>query len=415
VRRILLVGLVSCLSCGGAKQEAGVTVRRDALEGGPFPAILMVQAQFEMVTGDDGRSKPVPGPAKLAIIRKRPDRWEAVVVEDDESNVFHKAVPFPLPDGGNGILTIGAEEARLKLWRWDGRAWSAEVLWGPTFGGKWDRLRDVEVGDVTGDGTPEILVATHDQGVVAVLAPSADGWAVTELGRKPETFVHEVEIGDVDGDGLQEFFVTPSEPNKLGVPQPGVVMMYRWDGLQFQASVVDSFPTRHAKEILVVDLDGDGTASLFVVLEAVLEGPEGSETIKEPVEIRRYEFAQGGTEHDVVATLPDAQCRFLVPGDFQGDGATELVAAAMKSGLWLITPHDEIPWAKEQIDPNSSGYEHACITCDLDGDGADELYVASDDQGELRCYRWSEGGFQTEIVRPLADNVITWNLSCADF
>jgi hypothetical protein len=415
MRRILLFGLVSCLSCGGAKQDAAVTVRRDALEGGPFPAVLMVQAQFDMVTGEDGRSKPVPGPAKLSIVRKRPDRWETVVVEDDESNVFHKALPFPLADGGTGILTIGAEDARLKLWRWDGQRWSAEVLWGPTFGGKWDRLRDVEVGDVTGDGNPEIVVATHDQGVVAVLTRTDEGWAVTELGRQPETFVHEVEIGDVDGDGLQEFFVTPSEPNKLGVLQPGMVMMYRWDGSQFQGSVVDSFPTRHAKEILVVDPDGDGIATLFVALEAVLEGPEGNETIKEPVEIRRYDFAEGVVKHDVVATLPDAQCRFLVPGDFRGDGAVELVAAAMKSGLWLISPRDGTTWTREQIDPNSSGYEHACVACDLDADGADELFVASDDQGELRCYRWSEEGFQKEVIRPLADNVITWNLSCARF
>ncbi len=415
MRRFLVVGLLCCLACGGAEQTEDVTARRDALEGGPFPALLMVQAQFETVVGDDGRSKPVPGPGKLTIVRKRPEGWEEVVVEDRESNVFHKAMPFPLPDGGTGILTIAAEEARLKLWRWDGRSWSADVLWGPTFGGKWDRLRDMEVGDVTGDGTTEIVVASHDQGVVGVLESSADGWTVTELGRKPETFVHEVEIGDVDGDGLQEFFVTPSEPNKLGVPQPGMVMMYRWDGNQFQGSVVDSYPTRHAKEILVADLDADGTPSLLVVLEAVLKGPEGDETIKEPVEIRRYDFLKGAPAHDVVTTLPDAQCRFLVAGDVQGDGATELIAAAMKSGLWLITPGDEMPWPKEQIDPNSSGYEHACIMCDLDGDGADELYVASDDQGELRCYRWSAGGFRKEILRPLADNVITWNLYCAEF
>ncbi len=415
MKKLLLVVAMGCIACGGTDVAEDADLRRDPLEGGPFPALLMVQAQFDMVTGEDGRSKPVPGPAKLTVVRHRPGRWEEVVVEDAESNVFHKAIPFPLADGGTGILTIGAEEARLKLWRWDGRAWSADVLWGPTFGGKWDRLRDIEIGDVTGDETADIVVATHDQGVVAVLTQSADGWTVTELGRKPETFVHEVEIGDVDADGSKEFFVTPSEPNKLGVEQAGMVTMYDWDGECHTATVVDSFPTRHAKEILVADLDGDGTPSLFVVLEAVLEGSEGNETIKEPVEIRRYRFAEEGIAHDVVATLPDAQCRFLLAGDFQGDGVPELVAAAMKSGLWSITPNDEMPWAKEQIDANSSGYEHACIACDLDGDGADELYVASDDQGELRCYRWTEVGFEKEIVLPLGSNVITWNLSCAEF
>jgi hypothetical protein len=412
---VLLCGLVSVVACGGAEQVVEETVRRDALEGGPFPTILMVQAQFDLVTGEDGRSKPVPGPAKLTLVRRRPEQWEEVVLEDDDSNVFHKAMPLELPTGDDAVLTIGAEEARLKLWRWADGAWANEVLWGPTFGGKWDRLRDVELGDVTGDGADEIVVATHDQGVVGVLTQGAEGWTVTELGRKPETFVHEVEIGDVDGDGLKEFFVTPSEPNKLGVEQAGMVSMYRWDGESFVPGVVDSFPTRHAKEILVTDLDGDGVASLFVVLEAVLEGPEGHETIKEPVEIRRYRFGEEGTTYDVVATLEDSQCRFLVAGDFAGNGARELVAAAMKSGLWLISPQDELPWPAECIDPQSSGYEHACIACDLDADGADELYVAADDQQELRRYVLGEAGFSRETVLQLGGSVITWNLYCTEF
>jgi hypothetical protein len=41
-----------------------------------------------------------------------------------------------------------------------------------------------------------LAVATHDQGVVAVVKPSGDGWEVMEIDSEPNTFVHEIEVGD---------------------------------------------------------------------------------------------------------------------------------------------------------------------------------------------------------------------------
>jgi len=113
----------------------------------------------------------------------------------------------------------------------------------PSFGGKFDRLRDVEVGDVTGDGRPEIVVATHDQGVVGVIEKSGGKWFARELDREQGIFVHEVEIGDVDGDGLNEFFVTPSDRNRATfVSQPGKIVMYRWNGKSFEKRVLLVLP-----------------------------------------------------------------------------------------------------------------------------------------------------------------------------
>jgi hypothetical protein len=39
-----------------------------------------------------------------------------------------------------------------------------------------------------------------------------------------------------------------------------------------------------------------------------------------------------------IATISDATCRCLTAGDVDGDGRKELVAAAHKSGLWLLRP-----------------------------------------------------------------------------
>ena len=139
------------------------------------------------------------------------------------------------------------------------------------------------------------------------------------------------------------------------------------------------------EEILVEDVDGDGRDELYVSVE----GHTGkNKELIHPVEIRRYEAdtpADGGA---VIATLRDRLSRFLTAGDVDGDGKKELVAAAFSSGVWLYRPGPDpnASWSAELIDRDSSGFEHAAILTDLDGDGRDELYVASDRHKEVRRY-----------------------------
>ena len=111
-------------------------------------------------------------------------------------------------------------------------------------------MRDAEIADLYGDGTPTIAVATHDQGVVAVIRPQEDGtYEVEELDHEPNTFVHEIEIGDLNGDGVLEVYATPSDPNKLdGNPQPGKVVRYVPKSGEGRTVVAD-LGMRHAKEI----------------------------------------------------------------------------------------------------------------------------------------------------------------------
>ena len=376
---------------------------REALEGGPFPGLLVSQAWFWK--SSDG--KPRPGPARLEILRQSGDGWVNTRLEDPDSNVFHKAMPYE-----GGILTIGAEKAILKKWSFSDGEWKEDSLWTRAWKGKFNRLRDIEIGDVDGDGKDEFVIATHDAGVVAVLHPD-EGNRVDELDEKPDTFVHEIEIGDIDGDGKLEFFATPTDRNKANQSQGGSMVMYRWDGSSFVRSVVDPFGKTHAKEILAADLDGDGVSELFSVVEAETIG----KTIVKPVEVRQYSIgADGGFVPSVIATIDDRQMRFLVPGDFDHDGSVELVAAAMKSGLWLLDPGED-GWTSVSIDKESSGFEHTSYGADLDGDGKQELYVASDDQRELRRYLWnaSSSSFDRTKIGDIPASTITWNIVSGEF
>src|SRR5689334_504596 len=148
MRRLGLLALVAILVTTACRAEdappaPAAAPRRDPIPGGPYPALFVAQAQFVDQVGPDGKPASVPGPAKLLIVRKTPSGWTSSILEDPDSNVFHKAVQTP-----EGILTIGANRAFLRTWKWDGSTWNVTTHWNPTFGGKFDRLRDIEQGDV---------------------------------------------------------------------------------------------------------------------------------------------------------------------------------------------------------------------------------------------------------------------------
>jgi hypothetical protein len=193
-----------------------------------------------------------------------------------------------------------------------------------------------------------------------------------------------------------------------GTPQPGSVVSYvpaRKEGRRPVADLAD----RHAKEILVADVDVDRHDELYVSVEAVSGGV---------VEILRFDaetLAAGGSR---IATINDRMCRCLVAGDVDGDGRKELVAAAHKSGLWLLRPGSDPrqPWSATSIDRTSSSIEHAALLVDVDEDGIDELYVANDSALEVNRYVWRAGSPVKETIYryPKDADFITWNICPAD-
>jgi len=422
--RAIVISLAGAalLACGSGETEPPSAAERRqapaepaaqppaaAAEPDAYPiGIVLALAQFEKKDG-----KPVPGPARLEFLYRQAGAWRTTALEDPESNVFHKAMLYEGAEGPR-LLSIGGTAAIVKTWGRGATGLEGRTEWRKDFGGKWSRMRDAEVADLYGDGGASIAVATHDQGVVAVLRPTPPtGFDVLEIDENPETFVHEIEIGDLDGDGVLEVYATPSEPNRLdGTPQSGQVVRYvpaRQEG----RVVVADLGERHAKEILVDDVDGDGRDELYVSVEG-LTGGAGGKQLLESVEIRRYEADTPAAEGVVVARIEDRLCRFLSAGDVDGDGSKELVAAAFSSGVWLLRPGADPKgsWQIELVDADSAGFEHAAILTDLDGDGRDELYVASDRHKELRRYVWNGERLvrDTIYVRPDDRPIFTWNL-----
>jgi len=418
-------GETSTADSGDETATPAVTVQPP----GETHTLLLAQAWFEsQVDPDDpAKSRIVPAPGKLQMIWGAGQSWATEVLLDPESNVFHKAMMVDV-DGDDGpeepvLLTIGANAARLKTWRKVDGEWTATTHWAPTFGGKQERLRDVEVGDVTGDGRADVVIATHDMGVVAVAEIPADGgeWTIHEVTRTDERiFVHEVEIGDVEGDGKNEFFVTPSAPNVLdGTPQPGKIIGYRYTDGAFQPFEVASFLGAHVKEILVADIEARGHADLYAAIEPERKKTEAGVQVDDPLIIRRYRFEGPEVESEDIAMFRDEQCRFLTYGNLTGDEKVELVASTMTTGIWMLRQSDQ-GWTSELVaeDSESPEYEHAAIITDLDSNGRPELYVVADNrpdqQGAVQRYTWNGSGFDTQLVYTIPSDHMTFNIMPAE-
>lgn len=371
-------------------------------------ALVLGLAQFP----PKGKGPPKPLPATMTFLVRQNGEWVVSQIEDTDSDVFHKVLHYTTPQGEEVLLSGGGSKAMLKLWRKTDAGHLAETIWEKDFGGRFSRMRDIEVGDLYGDGTSVIAVATHDQGVVALIKPEGEGYAVEEIDLEPNTFVHEVEIGDLNGDGVLEVYATPSEPNKLdGSTQSGRVTRYvpaKDEGRVVVADLGD----RHAKEIFVEDLDGDGSDELYVIVEGNYD--KKTKALSRKLEIRRYQAGTDPTKGVVIGEFDDYLGRFLTAGDLDGDGQMELVAALKSAGVWMLTPgaNPDSPWKKKLIDRKSGGFEHASIIADLDRDGRSELYVVSDKDGEVRRYTWEGGKPVREVIhkRTGGNTVFTWNI-----
>src|SRR5688572_4580008 len=291
---IAVFGLaLAAFACGSGEEPKPVTPAPAATPAAPTPTpgatpadlpsgLVLSLAQFVVQEG-----KPVPGPARLEFLSRTGGEWRMTALEDPQSNVFHKAMLFPADDGAR-LLTLGGSPAIVKAWKKNAAgALEAQVFWEKDFGGKFSRMRDAEIADLYGEGVKNIAVATHDQGVVAVLRPSADGFTAEEIDREKDIFVHEIEVGDLDRDGKPEVYATPSEPNRLdaGASQSGHVVRYV-PAAGRKREVVADLGGRHAKEILVADVDGDGTDELYVSVEGDIN--EAKELVNK-VEIRRFD------------------------------------------------------------------------------------------------------------------------------
>lgn len=225
------------------------------------------------------------------------------------------------------------------------------------------------VGDLTGDGQPEIVVGSTDG---RVYAWQLDGTLVSPLWPRVTldwVYASPV-IVDVNRDGYRDV-----------VAASGDGRLYAWDGNGFN---LPGFPLRVRGGLVaspaVADLDGDG--DLEIIFASLLGKVYAVHQDGSPL---------AGWPRDTGATIYSSP----VIGDLDGDGDLEVVIGT-HAGLVYAWHHEGIPvvdWPQQAGDWVTG----SPALGDLDGDGLVEVAAAAYD-GQV--YLWNESGTFTPADQP---------------
>ena len=281
---------------------------------------------------------------------------------------------------------------------------------------------DVATADLTGNGLLDLIMPSawvdhHNAGeprplhVYVQTAPRVFEDATAEFAI-PGTGALSVACEDIDGDGELELVVANY---RTGFEHETDSFLYRRRGRGFSVDMPLRLPTRHAMQVALADLDGDGRK------EVIFSGgnqvrifwnrggciaPDACTVLA--VEGTWTMFAEGAAriatadvdgdgrdelliaaQHGVEIRSPDAldQVRQLLPlsfctwihaTDLDGDGRVDLVVSRREDGLSYDT-ESVVYWngpdgfSEQRVDRLPTGGAIGCTAADLDGDGRPEV------------------------------------------
>lgn len=244
--------------------------------------------------------------------------------------------------------------------------------------------RKVAVGDMDGDGLPDVAVAEHDTYAVHLLQNRGGGRLVAfaaspvaaAAGARPHT--HEIVLADIDGDRVLDVLTTNANDHAISV--------LRGDGKGGMAPVPGSpFATvaRHPYDALAIaDFDGDGDADVVAPLLrdgrlALMRG--------------RGDGVLTGDAADMVVV--SARPGYVLAADVDHDGDADVLGTHDDTGVLDVLVNDGTGrFAARAVELPQPIWGLAAA--DLDGDGMLDLVCGAQNGADVQLLRGDgRGGF----------------------
>lgn len=263
------------------------------------------------------------------------------------------------------------------------------------------RIRETAVGDVTGDGNNEVIVATHYDGITEVYYPHKD-WESEIINKerygKNETFNHEVIVEDITGNGIKDIVTTPSEPNTWEEEQKGVVKMFTFSAGDWQTYETEELDRSHIRKVVLNPEDGSIVGGVG----------QRTEPYWRPASFIKYEYINNSLKKVGEIESQDS-LRNLYPFLVKRSEENLIVGIASNSYAHVISAKD---FEELYIEKFSDSFEafYTADAFDYTGDGDEELAIVHD--GKIGIYSVDVDGMELlDSIQVYKDfDSIVWSL-----